>query len=113
MQYSPQHYFGFVIDNEVAEKLKLDEAFDLYEMSYDDEPFFEGFRANYGIEPYRFADTTYQRGGYVQGLTGFEWDKVYLCFAATQAGDVRWDKMVQNLSYSGINVVEGHWAELG
>jgi hypothetical protein len=113
MHYSPQHYFGFEVDIDVAEKLNLDEAFDIYEMSYDDEQFFEGFREHYGIEPFRFIDTTYERGGYVQGLSGFEWDRVYLCFAPTQTGDDKWDTMVTNLAQVGIGMVEARWSELG
>ena len=37
MQYYPQHYFGFAVNGTVAEKLQLNEAFDTYEMSYDEE----------------------------------------------------------------------------
>ena len=43
MQYYPQHFFGFSIDGQTAEKLQLTEAFDTYEMSYEEEKFFEGF----------------------------------------------------------------------
>ena len=35
MQYYPQHYYGFAVDGDVAEKLQLTEAYDEYEMSYD------------------------------------------------------------------------------
>ena len=113
MQYCPQHYLGFAVDGEVAEKLQLNEAFDAYEMSYDEEDFFDGFEEKYGIEPYKFADTTYARGGYVQGLIGFDWDKTYVCFAPSQAGDDKWDKMISALQECGVIVEEGKWSELG
>tara|TARA_Y100001963_G_C6617170_1_gene369868 strand:- start:139 stop:480 length:342 start_codon:yes stop_codon:yes gene_type:complete len=113
MQYYPQHYFGFAVDNVVAEKLELNEAFDKYEMSYDEDDFFEGFEERFGIEPYKLADTTYERGGYVQGLSGFDWDKTYVCFSPAQAGDDRWQKMISTLAAAGIDVEEGHWSELG
>jgi len=113
MQYYPQHYYGFEVNDTVADQLQLAEAFDTYEMSYDEESFFEGFEKKFGIEPYKFADTTFERGGYVQGLTGFEWDKTYLCFATTQAGDDRWEKMLETLNDVGIDIEEGHWSELG
>ena len=112
MHYYPQHYFGFAVDGEIAEKLQLNEAYDTYEMSYDEEPFFEGFEEKFGVEPYKFADTTYQRGGYVQGLTGFEWDKIYICFMPTQTGDDRWKQMLETLSSFNISVEEGYWSEL-
>ena len=113
MQFYPQHYFGFAVDNAVALKLQLTEAFDTYEMSYDEEDFFSAFEERFGIEPYKFADTTYERGGYVQGLNGFEWDKTYICFDPSQAGDDKWDKMLSALSELEIDVEEGHWSELG
>jgi len=113
LQYYPQHYYGFVVDNDVARRLELAEAYDVYEMSYDEEHFFEGFQEKYGVEPYKFADTTYERGGYVQGLNGFEWDKTYICFAPSQAGDDRWNKMLFALEEAGILMQEGKWSELG
>ena len=113
MQYYPQHYYGFVVDNDIAEKLQLNEAYDTYEMSYDEDVFFNKFQEKFGVEPYKFTDTTYERGGYVQGLSGFDWDKTYVCFDPAQAGDDRWNKMLETLSELNINIEEGHWSELG
>jgi len=113
MQFYPQHYYGFAVNEEVAERLQLNEAYDAYEMSYDEADFFEGFVEKYGIEPYKFADTTYERGGYVQGLNGFEWDKTYVCFDPSQTGDDKWQKMIDALCEVGIDIEEGHWSELG
>jgi hypothetical protein len=113
MQYYPQHFFGFAVNGDVAEKLQLDEAFDTYEMSYDEEGFFNGFEEKFGIEPYKFADTTYERGGYVQGLSGFEYDKTYVCFDPTQAGGSKWPQMLATLEKLDIVVEEGRWSELG
>jgi len=113
MQFYPQHYYGFVVDEGVADKLQLNEAYDTYEMSYDEEPFFDEFESKFGIGPYKFADTTYERGGYVQGLTGFDWDKTYVCFDPSQTGDDKWNRMITTLSEAGVNVEEGRWSELG
>tara|TARA_R100001594_G_scaffold51807_2_gene85286 strand:+ start:6052 stop:6393 length:342 start_codon:yes stop_codon:yes gene_type:complete len=113
MQFYPQHYYGFAVDGDVAEKLQLTEAYDEYEMSYDEEDFFAGFRDKFGIEPYKFADTTYERGGYVQGLDGFDWDRTYVCFDPSQTGDTKWNNMLDALSELGIDVEEGHWSQLG
>ena len=113
MQYYPQHFFGFAVDGSVAEKLQLNEAYDTYEMSYDEEGFFSGFEDKFGIEPYKFADTTYERGGYVQGLSGFEYDKTYVCFDPTQAGGSKWPQMLEALEELDIVVEEGRWSELG
>ena len=113
MQFYPQHYYGFAVDNEVAERLQLNEAYDTYEISYDEMPFFESFENKFGVEPYKFADTTYEKGGYVQGLNGFEWDKTYLCFDPSQTGDDKWEKMLSVLSEMDVDIEEGHWSELG
>ena len=112
MQYCPQHYFGFAVDNDIAEKLQLNEAFDEQEMSYDEGDFFDGFQDKFGVEPYKFADTTYERGGYVQGLTGFDWDKTYVCFAPSQVGGQKWKEMAQTLENLGVALKEGKWSEL-
>ena len=48
MQYYPQHFFGFPIDASTAEKLQLTEAFDTYEMSYEEESFFESAWSKWG-----------------------------------------------------------------
>jgi hypothetical protein len=113
MQYYPQHYFGFAVNGTVAEKLQLNEAYDTYEMSYDEEGFFDGFEKKFGIEPYKFADTTYEKGGYVQGLSGFDWDKTYICFDPTQVGGQKWIQMMETLDALDIAVEEGRWSELG
>ena len=112
MHYYPQHYFGFAVNGEIAEKLQLNEAYDVYEMSYDEDDFFDGFEERYGVEPYKFTDTTYQRGGYVQGLIGFDWDKTYVCFSPSQAAGTKWNKMISSLEEIGISVEEGKWSEL-
>jgi len=112
MQYYPQHFFGFALNEDVAKKLQLTEAFDNYEMSYDEEGFCEGFENKYGVEPYTFADTTYERGGYVQGLQGFEWDNTYVCFHPATAGDDKWNTMVLQLENLGIDIEEGRWSQL-
>jgi len=113
MHHSPQHYLGFILDSTVAAKLQLTEAFDAYEVSYDEDGFFEGFENKYGIEPYKFTDTTYERGGYVQGLQGFKWDNTYVCFHPASAGDDKWNTMVSELEELGIPIEEGRWSQLG
>tara|TARA_A100001015_G_C15025200_1_gene730104 strand:+ start:2594 stop:2935 length:342 start_codon:yes stop_codon:yes gene_type:complete len=113
MQFYPQHYYGFAVNNDVAERLQLNEAFDEYEMTYDEMPFFESFETKFGIEPDKFADTTYEKGGYVQGLSGFDWDRTYICFDPSQASGEKWEKMINALSDVDIDIEEGHWSQLG
>ena len=112
MHYSPQHFFGFMVDDEVAEKLDLSEAFISYEMSYEEGDFFDGFENKYGIEPYQFTDTTYERGGYVQGLQGFDWDSIYVCFHPATAAGEKWKALLDNLNSLGIEMHEGKWSQL-
>ena len=54
MHYYPQHFLGFVVNEEVAEQLELTEAFNIYEMSYDEDEFFDQFEDRFGIPPYQF-----------------------------------------------------------
>tara|TARA_R110002074_G_scaffold14595_6_gene50238 strand:- start:13 stop:354 length:342 start_codon:yes stop_codon:yes gene_type:complete len=113
MQFYPQHFMGFIVNNETAGNLQLTEAFDSYEMSYDEDSFFDKFEESYGVAPYKFADTTYERGGYVQGLEGFEWDTTYICFHPTSVGDAKWENMISKLENLGIFMQEGRWSQLG
>tara|TARA_Y100000593_G_scaffold63576_1_gene117499 strand:+ start:1889 stop:2230 length:342 start_codon:yes stop_codon:yes gene_type:complete len=113
MQYYPQHYYGFIVDNSVAELLDLSEAYDAYEMAYDEEQFFDQFENKFGVSPYQFTDTTYERGGYVQGLQGFDWDSTYVCFHPATAGDEKWNNMISKLQKLGIPMEEGRWSQLG
>ena len=113
MQFYPQHFLGFEVNEEVAEQLQLESAFNSYEMSYDEDEFFDQFEDRYGVSPYQFTDTTYQKGGYVQSLQGFEWDSVYVCFHPASAGDDKWDNMVSKLKKLGIPMQEGKWSQLG
>ena len=113
MHFFPQHFLGFAVDEEVAEQLDLIEAYNTYEMSYDEDDFFDQFESKFGITPYQFTDTTYERGGYVQGLQGFEWDNTYVCFHPATAGDEKWKNMVTKLEQLGIPIYEGRWSQLG
>lgn len=113
MQFYPQHYFGFAIDDGIAQKLNLAEAYNNYETNFDENDFFDGFEDSFGVEPYNLADTTYSRGGYIQSLTGFEWDQIYVCFHPATVGDERWSTMVSKLEDLGVTVTEGRWSQLG
>jgi hypothetical protein len=113
MQFYPQHFIGFAVNEEVAEQLQLTEAFNSYEMSYEEDDFFDQFESKFGVVPYKFTDTTYEKGGYVQGLQGFDWDSVYVCFHPATAGDKKWDNMASQLEKLGIPLNEGRWSQLG
>ena len=113
MHFYPQRFLGFVVDEEVAQQLDLLSAFNSYEMSYEEDDFFDQFEDKFGIIPYQFTDTTYEKGGYVQGLQGFDWDNTYVCFHPATAGDERWNNMVSQLEKLGIPVQEGSWSQLG
>jgi hypothetical protein len=113
MQFQPQHFMGFIVNTETAGQLQLTEAFDEYEMSYEEDSFFDKFEETFGVTPYKFTDTTYERGGYVQGLRGFEWDSTYVCFHPASVGDMKWENMISKLENLGIFMQEGHWSQLG
>tara|TARA_R100000458_G_C8153535_1_gene160325 strand:+ start:320 stop:661 length:342 start_codon:yes stop_codon:yes gene_type:complete len=113
MNLYPQHYLGFEVDSSVAERLELIEAFDIYELSHDEEQFFDKFEEKYGVYPYTFTDTTVGPGSYIQSLRGFKQNSTYICFHPATAGDDRWENMILLLQKADVCIQEGKWSELG
>jgi len=75
MQFYPRERVGFELSAENAAALQLTEAF---EDPYED--FSAVFSEKYGCDEPEVVDTTYERGGYIQGLEGWDWDKEYIAF---------------------------------
>jgi hypothetical protein len=108
----PQHYFGFEVDNEIAQRLELSEAYGLYELGSNEEEFFDKFEEKYGVYPYTLKDTTTGPGSYIQSLKGFNENSVYVCFHPASIGDDRWQSMISSLEDLNIYVKEGRWSEV-
>lgn len=115
MQFYPQHYFGFQLDDEVAAELGLLEEYEDAQANWRHEDmFFEAFEEKFGVYPEKFQDTTYRRGGEIQGLEGFEWDTTYLCFDPDSRDSNAWTEMENRLqTETTITLQEGRWSELG
>ncbi len=111
MQYYPQHYFGFAVDGTVAERLQLNEAFDNYEMSYEEEDFFDGFEEKYGVLPESVRLFDYDESEAIRDLCGFEWDRPYVLFEDYQEGTPDWEKLSEILEEEDVSIDYGNWSE--
>lgn len=112
MNLYSQHYFGFEVNSDIAERLELSEAFDIYELSHDEEGFFDKFEEKYGVYPYTLTDTTVGPGSFIQSLKGFNQDSTYVCFHPATAGDGRWKNMISLLEQVDVHIEEGRWSEM-
>lgn len=115
MEYYPQSKKGFVINEEVAEQLGVLEEYLIWENDYDEEILLERFEELHNVLPDRLRSFEWRKGGYVQGLQGFEYDVPYLVFCDDVAEDYKedWEKLSALLEENDIEVVDGFWSELG
>ena len=115
MQYYPQSRKGFVIDYDLAEQLNFLDEFVLWEEEYNELPLMEVIEEKLGVEPIGVQHFEYVRGGYVQGLQGFDYDTSYILFDqdSEQIYPEEWETLINTLEENDVNVVHGSWAELG
>ncbi len=115
MQFYPQKNKGFVINHDVAEELEISDELILWEEEYNEAPLIEAIQERFGVEPERVRHFEYSRGGYVQGLQGFDYDSTYVLFDEyTEAScPDEWENLVSILEEKDIDIIEGSWAELG
>ena len=115
MQFYPKTMRGLVFNEDVAEQLGLLEEYQLYQEDYDYDPLNEAFNEKYGVEPEYPKHFEWRKGGYVQGLQGFDWDTEYLLFEewVIEQCPEEWEKFIATMEEMDIDVIEGSWAELG
>jgi hypothetical protein len=104
MYFSPRSANGFKINDEIAQQIGLFEEFRIYADDWDYDPFCFAFKEKYNTEPDEIKFFEYERGGYIQGLEGFEYDEFYVLFS--DHGDL------SGLPID-IEVEYGEWSELG
>ena len=108
------HKHGFEIDSAIAEELGLLDEYILWEEEYDDEPFCRAFENKYGIYPESLRYFAYEREGYVQSLSGFDWDTSYVIFDDIENHPQEWERLNVTLEEAlDVLVTNGQWAELG
>lgn len=115
MQFYPQKNKGFVIDYDLAEQLDVADELILWEEEYNEAPLIEAIEEKFGIEPERIRHFEYARGGYIQGLQGFDYDATYVLFDeyTERSCPDEWENLVSTLEENDVDVIEGSWAELG
>ena len=62
------------------------------------------------VEPRSY---TWSKGGYIQGLSGFEYGKTYLTFEAPEDGDERLELCKKLEERFGLPMIEATYSELG
>ena len=108
MEYTPESAYGTEVSDDLIAKLGL--SADLYKLATegDPNPFFDEFEKKYGIYPDRVVFFEYERGGYFQGLSGFEYNKWYLLFDDDE------EEKVNNCKFPiELEFYSGRWSELG
>ena len=115
MQFYPMRKKGFIFNEDVAEELGVLQEYQLYQEDYDYDPLKEAFNEKYGVEPEYPKHFKWEKGGYVQGLQGFDWDVEYLLFDdwVVEQCPEEWDKFINTMEEMDIDVIEGSWSELG
>ena len=106
MHYSPQRASGFKIDEEVAEGLGLLKEYKVWKDDWDYDAFCDAFEEKYGAKPSELKEFEYQRGGYIQGLEGFEYDADYVLWS-------EWGEDPPSELPNDLLLEEATWAELG
>lgn len=115
MQFYPQKSKGFVIDYDLAEELEVLNELLLWEEEYNELPLIEAIEEKFGVEPERIRYFEYSRGGYVQGLQGFNYDSTYVLFGEyiEKLCPEEWENLIKTLEEKDVDLIEGSWAELG
>ena len=115
MQFYPMRKKGFIFNEDVAEELGILNEYRMYQDDFDYDPLIEVFNEKFGVEPEYPKHFKWERGGYVQGLQGFEYDVPYLVFCDDVAEDYKedWEKLSDFLEENDVEIVDGFWSELG
>ena len=114
MQFYPQSKTGFAISESVAEALGLADEYVMWQKGYDHIEFCNAFEERFGVQPDNITHFEYTRGGYVQGLSVFDWDQTYVLFGDYNKGNDNWEPMKEKIEGDfGFIFENGTWSELG
>ena len=115
MQFRPKNTVGFEINEEVAEKLDLLEEYKDWKSSLREDSFAAALEEKYSCPHFASPmiwNFQYERGGEIQSLEGFEWNKTYCWFLG--GTDVKgWKKFVNKLKKKDVHLQEASWVQLG
>jgi len=118
MEYYPQNALGFELTDELAERMGLLEEFKAWQGDFDETAFMEAFKSKFkppgDYLDLRIQKFEYERGGYTQGLEGFEYDKTYCYFPSTSRLDKGWRPFIKKLEkIEGLWFQSATWSQLG
>ena len=107
MEYVPFSGFGFEFPDELVPKFELSEKnWKMLEIG-DPDPTFDEFEEKFGVRPTYIIEFEYERGGYYQGLTGFEYNKTYLIFDDDDEDALKKCKFPVE-----VDISHGKWSQL-
>jgi len=114
MEYHSVEKKGFLIDTDLAAELGLLDEYLIWEEEYDSDAFRQAFETKFGVLPMDLKYFEYMHEGYIQKLSGFDWDATYVIFDDPDSHLADWEKMVRELEqHLDVFVEEGKWSELG
>lgn len=119
MKYYPKTALGFEINEELAEMMGLVSEYKHYVENRDNYPFYKAFCAkfevpdSFGVELRTFKD---ERGGYTQGLEGFEYGRPYVYFSGVDPACEDLQPILSRLKEAyadeGLFLERAAWSEL-
>lgn len=116
MQFRVRDAVGFELNEEIATELGLLDGFNEWKKNYNTSEFACLLEEKYStpdfVEP-RIYKFEYERGGEIQGLEGFEWDKVYCWFFQKETKAKGWKSFANKLKKKGVAFKAARWSELG
>jgi len=116
MQFRVRDAVGFELNEEVAEELGLLEEFQTWKKTYNTTDFSAAMEEKYKLPDYTepsIYEFKYERGGEIQGLEGFDWDKTYCWFFSDDTKQKGWKPFANRLKKKGIVLESARWSELG
>lgn len=117
MHFSPRSAYGFKIDEDTAENLGLRDEFAKWKKDGDESAFADAFRSKFkppeGYYDIYIREFQYERGGEVQGLSGFDWNQTYVTFDDIRPTAKGWRPFSKKMSSKyDIYFEEGEWTQL-
>lgn len=116
MQYWPQKAIGFQIDEDIAKELDVEAAFAEWEKEYMEGAFIKAMKEKFKMPDFdlRIQFFSGERGGEINALEGFEYDKTYVYFPGMSGKEKGWKPFVNRLTKKceNVNVESATWTQL-
>jgi len=115
MMYYPRRAVGIEMNSSIAESLQIIEEFEAWaedESIENAEALMGRIEEIYDVSVYRFGSLDNDRGGEVQGLTGFTSGCTYLLFEPEMRSTPGWRRIRTRVKKAGGSIEKGSWSQL-